>query len=528
MSIKVLVSDKLSEEGLAIIQKEKGIQTDVKTGLTQDELIKIIGEYDAILVRSGTKVTKEIIEAGKKLKIIGRAGVGVDNVDVAAASSKGIFVVNAPEGNTISTAEQTMALMLSLARKIPWAYNSMEKKEWDRKTFEGSELYDKTIGIIGLGRIGKEVAHRCKAFGMKILGYDPYLPEEQADILGIKLATLDEIYKNADIITVHTPLTDQTKGMISTKEIEKMKQNVMLINAARGGIMVEEDVKKALVAKRIAGAAFDVFSSEPPKEYLFTGLSNCIVTPHLGASTGEAQVNVAIETAAVMVDFFKKNVVRNAVNYPSIAPELYEEIKFHVSLSERIGKLLSSLQDGKIKEINIRHQGDKAGKAVHIMKLSVLKGILEPILSEATNFLNAPIIAKERGIKVNEIAQEIDKDFPELIKIELVTDKGEISASGTVHQNGDYRIINVGEFEFDFKPVGNFICVQQSDKPGVVGIIGTVLGNHNINIAEIQLSRNSKGQNAMTFIHVDGEITDTIIKELTKDEKVKNAQLVKF
>ncbi len=528
MSIKVLISDKLSEQGVEILQKEKNLTVDIKTGLTPEELIKIIPEYDAILVRSGTKVTKDVLEAGKKLKIVGRAGVGVDNVDVAYASKKGIFVVNAPEGNTISTAEQTMALMLALSRKLPWAHSSMQDEKWDRKTYKGNEVYDKTVGIIGLGRIGKEVAHRCKAFGMKIYGYDPYLPEEQAEILGIKLCDLDEIYKNADIITVHTPLTDQTKGMISTNQIKKMKPGVLLINAARGGIMVEEDVAKALKDGKIGGAAFDVYSSEPPKEYIFTGLDKCITTPHLGASTSEAQVNVAVETASVIVDFFKKGVARNAVNYPSIAPDLYEEIKHHVTLSEKQGKLLSALIKGKIKEVNIIFQGEIAAKATHIMKLSVLKGILEPILSEATNFLNAPIIAKERGINVNVMEKEIDNDYAELVKIELKTDKDSACVTGTVHQHGEFRIIRVKGFDFDFRPEGNYIMVKQSDKPGVVGVIGTILGNNNINIAEIQLSRTGKGGEAITFIHVDSDVEQKILDELTSDEKIIEASVVNF
>ncbi len=528
MSIKVLISDKLSEQGVEILKKEKDLTVDIKTGLTPEELNKIIPEYDAILVRSGTKVTKDVLEAGKKLKIVGRAGVGVDNVDVSHASKKGIFVVNAPEGNTISTAEQTMALMLALSRKLPWAHNSMQEGKWDRKTYKGNELYDKTIGVIGLGRIGKEVAHRCKAFGMRIFGFDPYLPEEQAEILGIKLSTLDDIFKDADIITVHTPLTDQTKGMISTSEIKKMKPGVLLINAARGGIMVEEDIAKALKEGKIGGAAFDVYSSEPPKEYIFKGIDNCITTPHLGASTSEAQVNVAVETASVIVDFFKKGVARNAVNYPSIAPDLYQEIKHHVTLSEKQGKLLSALIQGKIKEVNILYQGEMAEKAIHIMKLSVLKGILEPILSEATNFLNAPIIAKERGINVNVMEKEIDNDYVELVRVELKTDKAEACVTGTVHQHGEFRIITVNNYDFDFKPEGNYIMVKQKDKPGVVGVIGTILGNNNINIAEIQLSRADKGGEAITFIHVDSEVDKKILDELKTDDKIIEASVVNF
>jgi D-3-phosphoglycerate dehydrogenase len=307
-----------------------------------------------------------------------------------------------------------------------------------------------------------------------------------------------------------------------------MKKSVLLINAARGGIMVEEDVKKALEENKIGGAAFDVFSSEPPKEYIFAGLKNCITTPHLGASTDEAQVNVAVETAAVMVDFFKKNVVRNAVNYPSIAPELYEEIKHHVTLSEKQGRLLSAILGGKIKEVVIKYQGEKASKAIHIVKLSALKGILESILSEATNFLSAPIIAKERGIKIKEIAEEINPDFPELIKIELESDMGKASVTGMVHQHGEIRIIEVNGYDFDFKPEGQFLIVKQSDKPGVVGVIGTVLGSANVNIAEIQLSRAGKGGEAMTFIHVDTKIEKSVLDELEKDPKITKAKLVAF
>jgi D-3-phosphoglycerate dehydrogenase len=307
-----------------------------------------------------------------------------------------------------------------------------------------------------------------------------------------------------------------------------MKPGVLLINAARGGIMVEEEIAKALKEDKIGGAAFDVYSSEPPKEYTFAGLDKCITTPHLGASTSEAQVNVAVETASVIVDFFKKGVARNAVNYPSIAPDLYEQIKHHVFLSEKQGKLISALTDGKIKEVNIFHQGEVAAKATHIMKLSVLKGILEPILAESTNFLNAPIIAKERGINVNVNEKVIDNDYAELVQIVVNTNKGEQCVTGTVHQHGEFRIIKVNDFEFDFKPEGTYIMVKQEDKPGVVGIIGTILGSNDINIAEIQLSRKGKGKEAITFIHIDTMVEQKILDELKKDSKIIEAGVVNF
>ncbi len=357
--MKILVSDPLSEEGLEILKKEKSFQVDVKTKLTPEELKKIIKDYDALIVRSGTKVTKEIIQAADNLKVVGRAGVGVDNVDVDAASQKGVIVMNTPEGNTISTAEHTMSLIMALSRNIPQACFSLKhEKKWDRKSFTGVELYTKVLGIVGLGRVGREVAKRCLSFGMKILAYDPFLPAQKAKEMDVELVALDKLFAESDYITLHVPLTDETRHIISEKEIAKMKKGVRIINCARGGIVDEKALAEAIKSGKVAGAALDVFEEEPPVSSPLMELGNVITTPHLGASTEEAQTNVAIDIARQVSDVLLGRGVRNAVNMPAVEPETYKLLEPYISLAEKLGSLQAQLATGPITRINIKYHGD--------------------------------------------------------------------------------------------------------------------------------------------------------------------------
>ncbi|MDH4128832.1 MAG: phosphoglycerate dehydrogenase [Spirochaetota bacterium] len=528
-TINILVTDPLSEEGVQILERQTDFKvTNLKKEVAEDELIKIIPNYNALIVRSGTKATKAVIDAGTKLKIIARAGVGIDNVDVDAATEKGVLVINAPEGNTVSTAEQTMALILSLARKIPWAHKSNEEGKWDRKSFKGIQLYGKTLGVIGLGRIGNEVSNRAKAFGMTIKGYDPYLSQEQADNMGVELTTLEDIYKNADIITVHTPLTPQTKGLIGKNEINMMKESVLFINCARGGIFVEKDVEEALKSKRIAGAAFDTFDIEPPINNTLIGTANFMSTPHLGASTEEAQISVAIETSEAVVDFFTKGVTRNSINFPSIAPEIYEANKPFLTLCDKMGHLLGILREGNMEEFTFTFSAEMEGKPIHIMKLAALKGFFEPILSERVNFINALKVAKERGTRIKEVFSTVEVDYPELISLKVKTNKGVSEVKGTIFHNKDPRIIMVDGYDFEIDPKGEYLLIKNKDLPGVVGVIGTILGESKVNIATMQLGRKTKGSEALTFISVDEKVSDDVITKIKANPAILDAKSISF
>ncbi|MCM8762788.1 MAG: phosphoglycerate dehydrogenase, partial [Candidatus Omnitrophica bacterium] len=428
--MKILVSDPLSEEGLKILKEVNDFQVDVKTGLKPEELKEAIKDYDALLVRSSTKVTKDIIAAANRLKIIGRAGVGLDNVDLEAATQKGIIVMNTPAGNTISTAEHTMSLILSLSRNIPQADASLKQGEWQRTKFMGVELYNKVLGIVGLGKIGSEVARRALAFGMKVLAYDPFLSREIAEGLGVEVVELDDLLKRSDFISVHTPLTDETRHMISDKQFALMKKGVKIINCARGGIIDEGALIKAIKEGRVSGAALDVFEKEPlPPDSELLKLNNVVLTPHLGASTEEAQVNVAVEIAEVVRDALLGKGIRNAANYPSVDPESYKMLKPYIELSEKMGGFGCQLSEGRIQEVKITYTGEISQQDVSPLVLALVKGLLTPILQDTVNFINALRLAKERGIRIEEVRLSKEEEFVNLISLEIKTDKGIYSLS---------------------------------------------------------------------------------------------------
>lgn len=525
---KVLVSDALSDEGLKVLKDEKELQVDVKLKLPPEELKAIIKDYDALVVRSSTKVTKDIIEAGTKLKVIGRAGVGLDNVDAEAASKSGIIVMNTPGGNTISTAEHTMSLLLSLSRNIPQANVSLREGKWDRNKYMGVELYGKTLGIVGLGRIGTEVAKRAMVFGMKVIAYDPYLTAEKALEVGVELVDLKDVIKQSDYITIHTPITDETKHMFSDEEFAQMKPGVRIINCARGGIVDEAALVRAIESGKVAGAALDVYETEPPKDFSLFNSDKIVATPHLGASTEEAQVNVAIEVSRQVVDALLGRGIRNAVNVPSVDPELLKVIRPYIELSEKMGLLISQLTEGRTKEVKIQYSGDIVAHELAPITIAFLKGFLTPILQETVNYVNASFIAKERGIKVIETKSSQMEEFANLISIDAETDKAKISVAGTLSPRKDPRIVKINDFYVEAIPSGYMLILSNIDKPGIIGQIGTILGQNNINIAGMTFGRIKEGGDAITVLNVDSKIPDDVMKQIRSAKNILGAKLIKL
>jgi len=527
MSFKVLISDSLSKEAVDILQKEKEFKVDVNTKLTPQELKAAIKDYDALLVRSATKVTADIINAADKLKIIGRAGVGLDNVDVEAASKKGIIVVNTPGGNTISTAEHTFSMMMALSRTIPQADLSMKKGEWERKKFMGVELYGKILGIVGLGRIGAEVAKRAVVFGMTVISYDPYLSAEKAKDLGIENVDLKTLFARADYITVHTPLTDETRHMISDKEFAVMKNGVRIINCARGGIIDEDSLIRAIEAGKVAGAAFDVYENEPPKGSKLIALDRVVLTPHLGASTEEAQTNVAVEVANTVRDALLNRGVRNAVNVPCIDAEMYKIIDPYLKLAEKIGSMQAQLVEGHIKKVRIKYVGDLLKYDLSPFTVSIIKGMLTPILQDTINYVNALVIAKERGINVVETKTAEVQDFANLISVEIETDKMTNTIVGTLFTKVDPRIVKLNEFYVDSVPEGYMLFIQNNDVPGIIGQIGTILGKNGVNIAGMSFGRDEKGGRAVSILNIDSDVPKPVLEEMRNSKNIKEVKLVK-
>ncbi|HMK65288.1 MAG TPA: phosphoglycerate dehydrogenase [Thermodesulfobacteriota bacterium] len=521
--MKILVSDSLSEKGVEIFKKAKGIEVDVKTGLPPEELKAIIKDYDGLVIRSATKVTPEIIEAADNLKVVGRAGIGLDNVDIPAASKRGIVVMNTPEGNTITTAEHTISLLLAMARKIPQATASLKAKKWEKKKFQGHELFNKTLGIIGMGKIGSIVADRAKGMKMQVIAFDPFIKPEILQKQGIESVTLEELYQRAQFISIHTPKTKDTLGLINAQAITQMKPGVMIVNCSRGGIVDEKALYDGLVSGKIAGAALDVFETEPPGESPLMTLDNFICTPHLGASTEEAQENVAVDVAEQIVDFLLHGVIKNAVNVPSVSANLLERVKPYLVLAERLGTLLSQILQGGMTEIAIEYVGEVAKFDIKPMTVSVLKGLLTPILKDVVNFVNAPFLARDRGIRVIESTTETSDDFLNLITLKVKTDKMESSISGTLFGKFEPRIVRLNSFRLEAIPEGHMLLIHNEDKPGVIGNIGITLGNNGINIARMTVGQEKeRGQNVI-FLTTDQPVNQKALKELTTLPAVKKA-----
>ena len=521
--MKVLISDVLGEDGIKILKKEKGITLDIKTGLHPEELKEIIGEYDALIIRSATKVTEDLLDCATKLKVVGRAGIGLDNVDIPAATRKGIAVMNTPGGNTITTAEHAIAMIMSLTRNIPQATSSMKQNLWEKKKLQGKEVFQKKLGIIGFGNIGSIVADRARGLKMEVLVFDPNLSPETIEKAGYTIATLDELYENADYITVHVPKIKVTTKMLNKEAFSKMKDGVMIINCARGGIVDEKDLYDAIKSGKVAGAALDVFETEPPKDSPLLKLPNVISTPHLGASTAEAQSNVAIAVADQIIKYLKENTIINAVNVSSVTGETLKKLKPFLFLADKIGILQSELNKGVIRKVEMEYTGNFLEEDdTKAITTSFLKGLLTPIVKDSVNFVNAPSIVERMGIKVIS-GKAIKADYINLISTKVFTDNAVSIISGTIFGKNISRIIRVNNFRLEIVPHGHLMFIENNDKPGVVGAVGTILGKRKINIARMTVGREIGGTNSVIFIKTDKLVSDEIIEELGKIKNVLSA-----
>ena len=475
--MKILVADAISQKGVDALRANPKFQVDVNTGLKEEQLLPIVGDYDALIVRSQTKVNAKVIAAAKKLRVIGRAGVGVDNVDVDAATRRGIIVMNTPGGNTISTCEHTFSMMLSLARKIPAAHASMKAGKWDRKSFEGVELYNKTLGIIGLGRIGGEVAKRAIVFGMRVLVFDPFLSLSRAKALQVEVCELEDIYRQADFITVHVPVTDQTRGMINKTTIAKMKKGVRLINCARGGIIVEADVLEAIKAGQVAGVAIDVYDPEPPKDLPLRDVDQAVLTPHLGASTHEAQESCGIEIAEQIAEVLSGGTVRNAVNMPSIDAKTLASIGGLIDLGDKLGRFLSQIAPKRAEKLNIAFSGKMADLNTTPVSRATLNGFLKAAGGSEVNIVNAPAFAETLGLKTTETRLSAQGDFTELMEVSASNNGETVSVAGTFFGN-QARIVQINGRYVEARPSGVLLLVENRDRPGMVGLFGSILAQH--------------------------------------------------
>ncbi len=516
--MKILVSDKLSDAGVEILRKG-GFTVDVKTGLKPDELKEIIGGYDALIVRSATKATAEIIAAGKNLKVIGRAGAGVDNIDIAAASRQGVVVMNTPGGNTVTTGEHAIALMMSLTRNIPQADAFMKNGRWEKKALEGREVTGKTLGIIGMGRVGSVVASRALGLKMNVIAYDPFISKELAESQGIELVALDEIYARSDYITVHTPKTKETTGLVGKEAFSKMKKGVFVINCARGGIIDEKALFEALDAGIVAGAAVDVYEKEPPEDWTLPKHPKVVATPHLGASTYEAQENVALAIAEQVVDFLKTGLIRNAVNAPSVAPDMLPKVRPYIDIAEKMGRFMGQIVgqviSDRLKKVSMRYTGTASAIDTKPVTISAIKGLLASIADEV-NYVNAPILLKERGIDLVESTTSKEEVFTNTIEMTLEFDKGTRTLAGSVFGPNDMRIVSIDKYSIEVIPEGYMLVIYNKDLPGTVGKFGTILGESGINIARLFLGRDRQEGTAIIIINVDTEVPKEVLDRLRK------------
>jgi len=511
MKPKILISDALSPRAVEIF-KERGLDVEQKIGLNPDELKIIIGNYHGLAIRSSTKVMPDILSAAVNLKVIGRAGIGVDNVDVPAATARGIVVMNTPFGNSITTAEHAIALIFALARQLPGANASTHAGKWEKSKFMGVELTGKTLGIVGCGNIGAIVADRARGLRMKVIAYDPFLTSERAQELGVEKLELDQLLPRADFITLHTPLTDQTRGVIDAKALAKCKKGVRIINCARGGLVVEDDLKAALDSGHVAGAALDVFAEEPAKQHPLFGYENVICTPHLGASTTEAQENVALQIAEQMSDFLLTGAVTNALNMPSVSAEDAPKLRPYMKLAEQLGAFAGQTIQSGITSVDITYEGHAASLNTRPLTHIVLMALLRPLL-DTVNMVNAPLVAKERGIKLSETRREDEGDYHTLIQLTVTSAEGVFQLAGTLF-SGKPRLIGIDDVRLEAELTPCMLFVRNEDKPGFVGRLGSHLGTSKINIANFNLGRSRPGANAVCLVAVDGAISSSLLQEI--------------
>jgi len=527
--MKVLISDNLASIGEKIL-RQAGLEVDVNTGLPPEELKAIIPEYDGLVIRSATKVREDIIEAATKLKVVGRAGIGLDNVDIPAAGQKGIVVMNAPDGNATTAAEHAIAMMMSLSRNIPQATASMKAGKWEKKNFMGREVTGKILGIVGIGRIGSIVCSRAQGLHMKVIAYDPFMPPDLVEKLGVELVELNELAKRADYISVHTPLTKGTHHLLSTEFFANMKKGGMFIDCARGGVLDEQALYDALVEGRIAGAALDVFENEPTslEKTPLLGLKNFICTPHLGASTSEAQENVAVAIAEQVADYLLKGAVRNAVNVPSVSDDVLAKIGPYISLGEMLGSLHMQISRGSVEEVNLEFSGELAEQDTGPVSVAFLKGLFTPILQDAVNFVNAPLIAKERGIRVVESKTQHADDFTNLIRVRVKTNKGENMLAGTVFGKKEPRLVRLNSFRLEALPVGPMLLVYNKNVPGVIGALGTTLGENGANISRMTVGRQKASNQNVILLNTDTLVEKELLAKVTRLENIDDAMVLEL
>ncbi len=512
MSYKILVSDQLNEHGLSKFTEE--YQVDYKPGLPHEELKEIIGDYEALLIRSSTQVTEDVLKNAKNLKVVGRAGVGTDNIAVDAATREGILVINAPGGNTIAAAEHAIAMMFAIARKIPQANMKMKDEKWEKKPFMGVELYQKKLGILGLGRIGSEVAKRARGLEMDVIAYDPYISERKASKLQIDILGVEEVLKQADFVSLHLPKTDETMNLINESTLEIMKDGAFIVNCARGGLIDENALYDALKDGKIAGAALDVFDKEPLQDYRLVELDNVVATPHLGASTKEAQALVAEDIVEQVIRALKGEPVNTAVNVPSVPEDIATDVKPYIPLARNMGSFFAQVFGGKIQEIQMEYYGDITSYPLKPLTNTFLKGIFSEIVKDQINYVNAPVIAEERGVNIIEKKSSKKKDYQNLIQARIKTDEGERVIAGTLFGKHDPRFVRIGEFKVDVVPTKHLLVIDYIDTPGMIAAVSKILGERSINIAGMQVGRQSVGGDAMMIMQVDSSIDKETLEDI--------------
>jgi D-3-phosphoglycerate dehydrogenase len=525
-SPRVLIADKLSSAAVQIF-KDRGIETEVKVGLDRDQLVEIIGKFDGIAVRSATKLTEKVIAAANGLKVIGRAGIGVDNIDVNAATAKGIIVMNTPFGNSITTAEHAIALLLALARQIPQADISTQAGKWEKNRFLGVEITAKTLGVIGCGNIGSIVADRALGLKMKVIAYDPFLSPERARDIGVDKVELDELLARADFISLHTPLTDKTRNILNAEALARAKKGVRIVNCARGGLIDEAALRAALDFGQVAGAAVDVFAVEPATENPLFGHPNVVCTPHLGAATSEAQENVALQVAEQMSDYLLRGAISNAVNFPSITAEEAPKLRPFVELAEKLGSFAGQLTETGITKVQITYEGAVAQMKIRALTSAALAGLLRPMLG-AVNVVSSAVIARERGMVVEETTREAAGDYESLIRVTVVTERQERTVAGTVYADGRPRIVNIKGIRMDAEFGPSMIYITNLDKPGFIGKFSSTLGDAGINIATFHVGRETPGGNAVALIEIDGELPPDVLAKVRALPQVQSAKVLRF
>ncbi len=529
-SYRVLVTDNLSPQGVEILQNTPGIEAVVDNEISAEGLAESLNDFDALVVRSRTKLTAALIEKADRLKVVGRAGTGLDNIDIEAATKRGIAVMNTPGGNTVTTAEHALSLLFSLTRKVPQACASLKAGKWEKKKFQGHELFHKTLGVLGLGQIGSVVADRAKGLKMDVIAYDPYLTAEIAQKKGVEAVTIDELLARSDYITVHVPLNQSTHHLLNAEAFSKMKEGVMLVHCARGGIVDEQALLEALKSGKVAGAALDVFETEPPGENPLLALDNVICTPHLGASTTEAQVNVAVAVAEQIADYLTRGLIRNAVNVPSVSREALPLLRPYIRLCERMGSFYAQMAPGPVEEVRAEYSGDLAGYESRPLTVALLKGLLEAIREEETvNYVNAPLIAEDHGIRITEGTTKRDVNFTNKVTIYFRSGSREDRLMGAVFGNdGPPRLVRMNQYFGEAILEGDMLMMENLDKPGIIGAIGVLLGENGINIAGFHLGRDQAGGKAVAFINVDAPVPREVLEKASKLPNILSVKQMTF